>query len=458
VITTRRVFGALSAALIIVALVAMRPSGEPGVPLRDFSAYYSAGLTWATGGDPYSSSVAKIEQALPGARPDLGEMLPYFGMPAALPLFALFGKLPYATACIVWGAFLALALGTLLFALRALLSLTLEQTTYTALLLLSFVPITSGLTLGQSALLAETATLLTLLLPSVPFLIFAALQPAMALSALAMLTTKRGAISIIIAAVIVYALGALASGFAWPLAFAKVLLAASEAERFDIIQYTPISVFYGFGIPENLATALGLTVLSFAAAIAAYAFARATSLLHRFTIIAAATPFLTGFEHEHNFVVLVVPMILCLLAARHAWLAIIACSLVSINWLDFAQQPQGVWQDVTLAAGFLCACAALSCGTRSKAFARGAPIALIFIAIGAYVGTHHPLPIWPNDMTTVYGGANTLAADLWKKEQLQTGLLRPDAAAALLRSFALLGSALLFYLILDIDVQHIVER
>lgn len=462
-INARRVFGAISALLIIIALLAMRPSGEPGVPLRDFSAYYSAGAAWSSGDDPYTTAIAKTEQLLPGARADLGEMLPYFGMPAAVPFFALFAKLPYSGASIAWGALLAFALAALLFGLRALFALTAEQIIYTLLLLLSFVPITSGLTLGQSALVAEAATVMALVLASTPAapsvsLVFAALQPVMALPSLAMLITKRGAVAVAAAGLIVYALGVWVAGVAWPLAFAKVLFAASGAERFDAIQYTPASVLYGFGLSEGRATAVGLTILSLVAAIAAYGVAQTTSVVHRFAIIAAATPFLTGFVHEHNFVVLIVPMMLCLLIARQAWLVIVACSLVSLNWLDFAQQPQGVWQDIVLATAFLCACAALNCGRWSKAFVRGAPIAIVFMAIGAYLGTHHPLPIWPNDMTSVHAAAGATAADVWKQEQLQTGLLRPDAAAALLRAFALLGSALLFCLTLNIDVHEVVER
>lgn len=458
-ISARRILGALATILVAVALLALRPSGEPGVPLRDFSVYYSAGATWLAHGDAYSTAIANTEHTLPGSRADLGEMMPYFGMPAMLPVFALLARFPYAQAALIWSLIGVLSIVVILIALRSLLRLDNEQTWFAAIVLLSFVPVTSAITLGQSALPAHAAALIALACAGLPIatgiaIAISSLQPTAALGSLALLGSLRGRFAIAIGAAIVYTLGVVGDGPMWPLHFAQVLADAGSAEHQDLIQYTPASVLYGFGISPGISgiIAVGAVVA------AAYGVWRTSSLLHRFAIICAAMPFVAGFFHEHNFVVLLLPLLLCLMNGRHAWVAIVASVLVSMNWLDFSQQPQGVWQDCLLALGFLCACGALTCGSTGKAFLRAAPIALAFIAVGAYVGTHHPLPIWPNDMTVVHASPTTSAAQIWKQEQLQTGLLQPDATAALLRSFALLGSALLFYLTLNIDIHEIVER
>ncbi|HET9030632.1 MAG TPA: hypothetical protein VFN49_10660, partial [Candidatus Aquilonibacter sp.] len=260
-------------------------------------------------------------------------------------------------------------------------------------------------------------------------------------------------IALIAGALLIVAAGCVAMGWSWIVEYARVLGAHASAERFAVIQYTPAAVLYGFGVPKATASAVAVIIALLAVAAAVGGVIRASSLVRRFCIACCAIPFVAGFFHEHDFVALFASALFAVAYARRAWAATLGCALVGINWLDFAQQPQAVAQDAVLACGLLCALIALR-PQRGQFVAAG--VALLSIAAGAWIGAVHHLPIWPNDMHGVAAGASI--AEVWKNEQLQTGLMRPDAAAALLRTFALLGSALLLWSTLDVDVHHVVER
>ena len=452
----QRTCAIIAAIFIGIALIALHPPGEPGVVLRDFEAYYAAGATWLAHGDPYSLSIWNVESQIPGVVVSRHEVLPFVGVPATLPLWSLFATLPYRAAALLWTILLGGALVTVIIATGRLLYLSLGHALLTALLALAFVPITSDFGLGQAALAAYAFAVFALTTPTALATVavsLSALQPNVAFGLLAMFESQRTTIALIGGVIVVYVVGAFADGVQWPATYLNTLAAHAQAERFASIQYTPAAVLYGFGIPPGLAHVFGIALAVIAFVIAVLGAIRADTTAHRFAILSCAIPFVAGFFHEHDFVVLFVPAIFALTHARNASLAVIATFLAGINWLDFAQQPQALPQDVTLAAALLIA--AIGFQPQRHYFVAALATAAATI-LGVWIGHAHPLPIWPNDMQDAASGVTM--AQVWKNEQLQTGLLRPDAAAATLRSFALLGSALLFYVVLNVDGHEIVER
>lgn len=443
----------------VLAFGFQRPS--TGVALRDFEAYYAAGATQLTGADPYSLAVWQAEERIPGIVEARRELLPFFSPPATLPLWSALARTSFTRASIVWIAVLVCSLMALIAATAALLRLSQAQTAATALLAIAFVPVTSAIALGQAALPAFAAVVMALaLLDAWPVLasaaaIAAALQPNVALPLALGFTTRRGAGALLCAAAAAYVCGAAVSGAAWIVPYLRVLAAASRAEGFAAIQYTPAAIFYGFGLTPPVAIAAAAITAAVAAVVAVRGASRTSQRVKRIAIVCAAMPFVAGFFHDQDMIVLFFPATAALCFTRtRAPLAFLGALLASVNWVDFAQQPQGAAQDCILALAFAAFAAALrpSRALLMPAFAFGG-----CVLAGAWIGHLHPLPIWPDAMH----GAPALSgtpAEIWKEEQLQTGLLRPDAAAALLRMLALLGAALLLYASLDIDVHHVIER
>ncbi len=456
VTAAQRICAVAAAILVVTALLVLHPSGEPGVALRDFEAYYSAGATWLAHGDPYSLAIWTAQTHIPGVVPARYEVLPFVGLPATLPFWALFSRLPYQVATIVWTLLLVCALISIVILSAHLLRLSIANTTLTAILVLAFVPITSDFGLGQAALPAYAFAVFALTTPPLLGSIavaLSALQPNVALGLGAMLESPRTALVLISGAIIVYAAGAVAEGAIWPLHYASAVSAHARAERFATIQYTPAAVLYGFGLRDSIAQLVGWIIALGALVLAILGAVRARDTAHRFAILCCTIPFVTGFFHEHDFVVLFIPVLFALVYGRNAALAAFATVLVGVNWLDFAQQPQAAPQDITLAAALFIAAVGFAPKLDHIAAAVGSIAA---VALGVWVGHVHPLPIWPNDIQGVAHGRTI--AEVWKNEQLQTGLLSPYAAAAVLRSFALLGSALLFFLVLNVNVHHVIER
>ncbi len=452
----QRICAIIAAIFIAIALLGFHPPGEPGVTLRDFEAYYAAGATWLAHGDPYSLSIWNVEAHIPGVVASRHEVLPFVGAPATLPLWSLFARLPYHVATVLWTILLFCALVTVFIATGRLLYLSYGHAVLTVVLALAFVPITSDFGLGQAALAAYGFAVFALTTPpslATVAVALSVLQPNVAFGLVAMFESQRATLALIGGAIVIYVVGALADGTQWPVTYLRTLAAHAQAERFAAIQYTPTAVLYGFGIPPSVAQVVGTAVAVVIFVVGVFGAIRADTLAHRFAILCCAVPFVAGFFHEHDFVVLFVPVILALSHARNTTVTVVATFLVGINWLDFAQQPQALPQDVILAAALLIA--AIGFQPQRNYVVAGLVLAAITI-LGAWIGNTHPLSIWPNDMHGVARGATI--AQVWKNEQLQTGLLRPDAAAAALRSFALLGSALLFYVVLNIDVHEVIKR
>jgi hypothetical protein len=467
VIRVRAALAIAAALLIACAFSLLRPAGEPGVVMRDFSAYYAAGATWLAHGNPYGASIGHVEHRAAGA--GSAELLPFVGLPATLPFWALFARFHYVAAAHLWLALLvlsALALFTASLALSGGASSTdpVLKTGGAALVLLSFVPFTSDFGLGQSALPACAAITAGVALlsrstagASLTFAI-ASLQPNLAVASAAVLGRVRGVAALGSAALLCYAAGAFAAGPDWIGAYLQVLARHGAAERFSSIQITPAAIAYGFGAPERGAMLFGVAVAAIVLGLGVAAVMRTPALEAKFAIACCAIPFVTFFVHEHDLIVLYFPLLYCLRYAPAALrpVALFAGVLVAVNWLDFAQQPQAVGQDIALAcAAILSPLVLPGAGDRPAEGLRRFPrlrfaslgttmataSALGLVALGAWVGAHHPLPIWPNDMTAFTPPASAGAAAMWHEEQLHTGLLMPHPASALLRSFSLAGCA-----------------
>jgi hypothetical protein len=441
------------ALLVVAALLFMRPLGDGGVPFRDFEAYYAAGAAWNAHQDPYSADIIAIQDRIPGVNPTRNELLPFVGMPATLPLWGFLARFDYTTASRLWCVVLALAFFAIIVAVVTLAGVSLRDTRAAAAFFftLAFVPITSGMSLGQAALPGCAAMLLGVLLlsrgtiaSSVGFL-GGALQPNVALPALVTAGRGRGTPALLLAAIFCYAIGAFAQGPLWLSRYLHILSEQGAAERFAAIQYTPTAVLYALRVPPTLAIALASLVAAAAFGLAVYGVVTAEGVQARLAVACCAVPFATGFVHEQDFVVMLLPALFAARRAIGGWAlaAIIACVLVSVNWLDFAQQPRGAWQDYMLACGAAMCIVAFSNAALDRAFA-AATLAACIVFGGAWTGLHHRLPIWPNDMAAIHPLPGADAAAIWHEEQEQTGLLAPHAASALLRSLSLTGCALLF--------------
>lgn len=454
---TRGVALAIAIVSILVAILAVRPHSTPGPYLRDFEAYWSAGAAWNARADPYEAAIWKAERTVPGVDPARDELLPFVGPPPALLLASLAARLPYRTAALAWSAMLALALLVLVAAtvagsgrrnapLRLLTALALA---------VAWGPVTSDLALGQLALPAfAAAALVVLAADSLPVLaaIFACVafaQPNAALGLISQFGRNRTTIALAFAAVITYALGALAAGPAWPIRYALLLRAHADAERFAAIQFTPASIAFGFGASPALAATVGVFVALLAVA-AAVAIARhVRDRFARFAAFSALAPFAASFVHEHDLLIAFAAALWCALRTQGArrTVALAGSLLVSVDWLGLAQRPTGLAQSALLALGAFSAFLAL--GERNSP--RGTmAVALAFVPLfvaAAWIGLAHPAPVWPDALGAFHAPAAASAATVWAAEQRASGLLAPVFAWAILRALPLCGCALLAWAI-----------
>ncbi|MBV8424546.1 MAG: hypothetical protein JO349_05105, partial [Candidatus Eremiobacteraeota bacterium] len=150
----------------MLAFFALRPAGTPGPAMRDFEAFYAAGVVANRGGDPYSRQIWSAERNVPGVDTSHDETLPFVGPPVALGLWRALAGLPFDVAGRVWGAILAISMLVVVFG-----GLVLVRAPRVPAALLgaavfagSFGPLTSDVALGQPALLCAAAIITTLLL------------------------------------------------------------------------------------------------------------------------------------------------------------------------------------------------------------------------------------------------------------------------------------------------------
>jgi hypothetical protein len=449
---TRAAALGLGCVFVAVALFFARPVATPGPALRDFEAYWSAGAAWNARQDPYARAVWSAQKRVPGVDGSRDEVLPFVGPPATLPLWSLFARLPYAAAASVWWTALALALLALLLLLaRVCGGRTTPHAVFGLLVLaLGFGPMTSDLALGQIALLALLGATGCVVFASQAvvaslgaFVAYA--QPNVAAGLLSQLGRNRATLALALGAIAAYLAGVAGMGWAWPVEYARILLAHADAERFTAIQLSPAAIAYGFGFPAALATWLGYAV-AIAAVAAAVALARRTSdRFVRFAAISALVPLVAGFFHEHDLVVAFPAAASCAFRARGSAriLAALGTLLVAIDWLGLAQRPSGIAQSALLAAAALAAFAFLGEEADLRdTFVAGLCAAPVF-AFAALLGTGHPAPVWPDTLGSFHASAGDTVAGVWHAEQRVAGLLAVNPAWAFLRMLSLLGCALL---------------
>ncbi len=463
--TQRRLLAAACLA-IAVALMAARPAATPGPVLRDFEAYWSAGATWSARADPYERAIWNAEREVPGVDARRDELLPFIGPPATLLLWSLLARLPYDVAAVVWWSVLALSLLALVPLLIRAGGASITPFSFLAILALavSFGPVTSDLALGQIALPALLGAVALAILADRSLVIATAgaciafTQPNLALALASQLGRNRATLAIVAGAAATYVLGTLAAGPRWPLAYARAAFAHGGAERFVAIQLTPASIAYGFGAPAR-----GVEFVAALAALAAIAAALAIAVLvrdrfARLAAFAALLPFASGFFHEHDLTVAYPAAAWCALRARGTTRAVALSGtlLVAIDWLGLAQRPTGIVQSLLLAIAALCAFAALGEQSDSRISVRAAMAPAVLFALAAWLAVRDPVPVWPDSLGPFRAPHATVAA-VWMAEQRAAGLLRADPLWALLRSFSLLGCALLAYAIARHSACHRTE-
>ena len=430
--------------------------------MRDFEAYYAAGTVWNAGGDPYSSQIWRAERTLQGVDAARFEALPFAGPPALLPFFGAFARVPFAAANAVWRVLLACTMAALACAALALAGIRPSAVTLVpaAAVALGFGPATSAFALGQIALPASLFAALSVRKPVAA--LGAWMQPNVALTA----APARGfvpslAVFAAVCAVVLH--GDVRQ-------YAHVLTAHGAAERFALIQIAPAAIAYGFGVSPPLAEAIG-AACTLAAAAAWLLLLRTTrDPVMRFCGTCALVPFAVPFFHEHDLLVLFVPAIVLVSRAKPAsvTLAVTAALLCATDWLGLAQRPGGVAQTLLLVAGCGAALLALRPDARLRML-YGPAAVLAAIVLCGLAAQARPAPVWPDAMRALPDGiAKQPIAQAWNAELRASGMFRPDAFWALLRSLSLAGSALLVFCALrdraqnerslDVDVHEVVER
>jgi hypothetical protein len=457
-------------ALLTVGFFIVRPNGVSGPAMRDFEAFYAAGVTANRGGDPYGRDIWNAEREIPGVDTTHDETLPFVGPPASLPLWRALALLPFNVAGRIWGAILACAMLVTVFGTLALANAPEEPTIVlgAAIFAGSFGALISDVALGQLALLCAAAVIATLLaLRSRVWIAasitsaLAAFQPNLCLVLIARATDIRALAAFALGAVLFFAMMVATGGIAGFERYLHLLAVHGAAEEHTVIQITPSGVALGFG-----ANALTVTLVRYAAMFVALglgiAAMRPLDPVARVGIAVCMLPFVVPFFHEHDFLLILLPALICAINARGRTLAFaaIGATFSAVDWLGLGQRPNAQLQSILLA----CACAlgfALLAQMRREAFAGMlAPIAVVIVSL---IARAHPVPIWPDALPPHWQGpVDAGISALWHLEQHVAGLEAQDPVWAFLRLMSLLADAMigaaLFACLLNIDVHEIVER
>jgi hypothetical protein len=451
---------ALAGALVAlgIAFFAVRPARTPGPVMRDFEAYYAAGSSRLAGDDPYSREIWRAERRVPGVIASRDELLPFAGPPFGLPLWEMLAQLDYAHATLVWGVVLALGFVTLGLGSLAIASGPIPPREWLAVLVLggAFGPLTSGMALGQVAVVASAATVGTLLLlrlrnllPAAFCASLAALQPNIGITLAAALRDRRTAIALGFAATIAVGGSALElGGFAPLLRYLALLGEHAGAERFIAIQTTPSAVARALGADERVAQTIAIALaVAVLVALVAQCLSRRYDQAGCVALACAAVPLALPFAHEHDFTIAFLPAVVCLRRASGAWRvwSVAATLAVAVDWLGLAQRPSGLPATLWLAlAAALAAFALIPWNPRPLHLLAllAAPGA---VALADALAVAHPLAVWPDALPRVFHAALTLApAEVWRQEQLASGIARLDPVWGALRLVPLAGCAVLW--------------
>ena len=442
-----------AALAIVVAFTIARPQHAFGPSLRDFQAYYAAGVTWAHGADPYGIAIWQTEKTLPGIDAQRFEVLPFVGPPATLPLWAALSYVPYSLAANLWRAILFASLVALLWTLAPLANLKRTPVTLFTLAVAAFGfgPITAALALGQLALPVTLAILATLFARGAFAKGLAAAitcaQPNLALALATELRNRKTALAVICgAAVFAIACFGIVRGPGM-VNYIRALQEHGYAERFSAIQVTPTAVVYAFGASEYAAALAGILIAA-AGVIVWLLSARAVrDPLMLFCATCALAPFVAPFFHEHDLAIVFAPAVLLVLrtSGKALRVGLAGALLCATNWLGLAQSPDGTVQTLLLVAAFAAALVVLKQDFSFRTL--GVPGAiLILIATAGFAARAHVLPVWPDAMAALPAGIQHAdIAAIWRAEQAATGLFARDTMWALLRCASLAGCGLLVY-------------
>jgi hypothetical protein len=448
---------ALALTAVVIAVTTIRPVSTPGPLARDFEAYWSAGAEQNNHTDPYGRAIWISERGIPGVDARRYELLPFVGPPHTLLAWSLAARLRYERATYVWWIVLAASLLGLVVTVIAASGVGGSAQCLLGVLLLAvtFGPITSNLALGQIALPAFLGGSLVVVFarrwwPAAALaacLAFA--QPNAAIGLISQLGRNRATLAIATGALVTYALGAIEAGWAWPFVYVRAIAEHRRAEEFAAIQFSPASIAFDFGASPAAAHAIA-AVVAVATVVCAIRLAFVVrDAFARFAAFSALSPMIAGFFHEHDFVVAFGAAAWCALRSRGAVrsTALAGTLLAGFDWFGLAQRPSGIAQSALL--GVAAFAAFLALGENSEA-PRAIPVAvgLVLLAGGAaIIALRHPAPIWPDALPIIHYPADATAAEVWRVEQLASGLLATVPAWGALRALSLLGCALLAYAI-----------
>ncbi|HEV2739290.1 MAG TPA: glycosyltransferase 87 family protein [Candidatus Elarobacter sp.] len=397
------------------------------------------------------------ERTIGGVDAARDELLPYVGPAAALPVFGALARLPYAVAVRVWTSLLAAAFFALVLASLALAGARGGTVVMgAALLAAASGPITSAIALGQVALLSAGGIACALvayerraLAAGAVATLLAGLQPNLALALIARMRDRAALLSALGGAfafgVLTLAAGGGVAGF---VAYVHRLGEHASAERFVAIQHTPGAIAWAFGAPDALAAAVAAAVAVIAIAATVVATVRARLDARDGALLAlAAAPLAVPFFHEHDFVVVLIVLIVLAVRAQgaaRAWTGV-AAALVCVDWFGIAQRPAAAAQ--ILATGIAVACAFVVLGKGARATrADLAPFAAIVVLACAAVplARAFPAPVWPDALPRSYHAPATAEASaVWAGEQRAAGLAVRQPAWGALRALPLAGCVVL---------------
>ncbi len=448
---------ALAAFALVLAFFVVRPAATPGPSLRDFESYYAAGATWYYHGDPYGRQVWRTERTIPGVVATRDELLPFVGPPFGLPLWATFADLPWQVATAVWSAILALCVAILAFGTLRLARGRIDAVD--ALASLAFVagfgPLTSGIALGQVAVVSSAAIVLVpfllrprLVLAATAAALAAALQPNLAIVLAARMANRRSTIAFAFAATIAIGGSIVALGGLGGLeSYANVLRAHAAAERFIAIQTSPAAVVRALGASPHLAGAIALALALATVGLLAFQCLRGRYTPDaRLALACAAGPLAFPFAHEHDFTIAFFP---ALLVARRAcgtlWIAAAFAALgVAVDWLGLAQRPAGIFESAAVTTAAALALATLARDPLRPYHFTPLLVAGVVLAVGAIV-VRTPLPTWPDGLGLDFHVPFDMPApEVWHLEQLRSGIGTLVPAWGALRAISLASCAALW--------------
>jgi len=368
--------------------------------------------------------------------------------------------LPFGVARIVWeailGASAAALVGSSLVLARATRSP--PQVAAACALAAASGPVISAIALGQAALLGAGATVVAFAalerrsLAAFPAALLAGLQPNLALP-LAVRAFDRRSLAVLAAAAGAFVLAGIATGHSIR-AYVLVLQAHGTAERFIAIQHTVPAIAAAFGLPLAAAALSGTCVSAAAIALVAIlAFRLRAQPALAACVAVALLPFAVPFFHEHDFAIVLFPILVTLLheRARTRALGAVAAVATLVDWFGLAQRPGAAVQTAALACAVAAAASllALRAGdarATQRALAWVPLAAAAVIALAALPLAHaFPAPTWPDALGAYRAPPGAGIATIWAQENQRAGLAAAVPAWGILRAIPLAGCALVAF-------------